>query len=69
MLISEMKDSHLLNAHAMMMRRIKVWAAMDVELQRRKLKPKDVVLNLVPHQQYWDSYLENFTSIDEEVMF
>lgn len=65
MLISEMKDSHLLNAHAMMMRRIKVWAAMDVELQRRKLKPKDVVFNIVPRPEFWDS----FTSIDEEVMF
>lgn len=65
MLISEMKDSHLLNAHAMMMRRIKVWAAMDVELQRRKLKPKDVVFNLVLRPQYWD-YLDTLESLSEQ---
>ena len=64
-LISEMKDSHLLNAHAMMMRRIKVWAAMDVELQKRKLQPKEAVFNLVSRPEFWN-YQNTLDDLSEQ---
>lgn len=65
LLISEMADSHLQNAHAMMTRRMKVWASLDLELQKRKLKPKDVVFNVVLRPQYWD-YLDTLESLSEQ---
>lgn len=68
MLISEMKDSHLQNAHAMLTKKLIVWAAMEVELQKRKLPPKEVVFNFVPRPNY-DSFFQNWMDVDEEVMF
>lgn len=65
-LICDMEDSHLQNCHAMLMRRMKVWAVMDIELQRRKLKPKDVVFDYCLNKNYWDTYLEDLNAFSEQ---
>jgi hypothetical protein len=65
-IVSEMKDSHLQNCHAMLTKRMKVWAAMDIELQRRKLKPKDAVFSVIPNKGCWDTYLEDLDGLSEQ---
>lgn len=67
-MISEMKDSHLQNSHAMLTKKLLVWASMEKELQKRKLPPKDVVFNFVPRPSYL-AFVDDWMGVDEEVMF
>lgn len=67
-MVSEMADSHLQNAHAMLTKKLIVWAAMEVELQKRKLPPKEVVFNYVPRPSY-RAFLDDWMEVDQEVVF
>ena len=67
-MVSEMADSHLQNSHAMLTKKLIVWAAMDVELQKRKLPPKEVVFNYVPRPSY-GSFLDDWMEVDQDILF
>lgn len=67
-MISEMADSHLQNSHAMLTKKLMVWAAMEIELQKRKLPPKEVVFNYVPRPSY-QAFLDDWMEVDQDILF
>jgi|SRR6478736_499331 len=55
LLVIDMTDDHLRNAHCMLAKKLKLWATLEVEMERRKLKPKDVVFKMVPRpKKFWE---------------
>ena len=69
LLMSEMADSHLINAHALVRSRIVTYLALSKELKKRKLTPRPPEVGRVPARLPIDRVLDQWAKDMEEIGF